>query len=386
MSLSPSSWSNSKLRLRRICGWAFDREIIQGLEREPNPALGGGSNAHDAIQLFVEAVLADDLIDIQSIARRASAGTPEQMADLIPILGNMQEALLEDPVPINPRHVILVEERMGMELPLSDGRIVIFDGKADLVSAYRAQCVIEDWKTHWRPLTQEAFEADPQLKRYALLVDANHEGFEEFVIRMRFVRYQGAVREMTLTRRDLDLAKWDLIAAIEEAEADDRYDATPGDWCNLCGHTANCPQVLSFFNDGVQLAVANDDEARRAAATVRAIDAHSASMKRKLKAYLGAEHPTGRVQLSGGSYGFGPQKKRRMDTQDVLDIWEAFERPHNPRVLRVDVDELHRSLDREPGALRMAMAAAVEDFEIPHCRYRRGDEMLEETEESEEDD
>ena len=384
MTSNPFTWSTSKLRLRRICGWAFDREILQGMEREPNPALGGGGNAHDAIQLFVEAVLADDLIDIQSMARRASAGTPEQMADLMPILGNMQEALLEDPVPIHPRHVIRVEERLAMEVQLSDGRGVTFDGKADLVSAYRERCVIEDWKTHWRPLTQEAFEADAQLKRYALLVDANHEGFKEFVIRMRFVRYRGATREMTLNRLDLQLVRWDLMAAIEEAEADDRYEATPGDWCNLCGHTANCPQVLSFFANDVQLAVANDDEARRAAETVRAIDAHSASMKRKLKSYLGGEHPTGRVPLSGGTYGFGPQKKRRMDTQDVLDIWEAFERPQNPRVLRIDVDELHRSLDREPGALRMAMAAAVEDFEIPHCRYRRGDEMVEEPEETEE--
>lgn len=386
MNPSPTSWSNSKLRLRRICGWAFDREILQGVKREPNPALVGGSNAHDAIQLFVEAILADYLIDIQSIARRASAGTPEQMADLIPILGNMQEVLLEDPVPIHPRHVILVEERLAMPVQLSDGRGVTFDGKADLVSAYRYRCVIEDWKTHWRPLSQEAFEADPQLKRYALLVDANHEGFDEFVIRMRYVRYRGPPREMTLTRQDLELVRWDLVAAIEEAEADDQYEATPGDWCNLCGHTANCPQVQSFLADGVELAVATDEEARRAAAIVRAIDAHSMSMKRKLKAYLGAEHPTGRVPLSGGTYGFAPQKKRRMHTQDVLDIWEAFERPHNPRVLRVDVDELHRSLDREPGALRMAMAAAVEDFEIPHCRYRRGDELVEETEESEEDD
>lgn len=384
MSSSVSSWSNSKLRLRDICGWAFQREIILGHEREPNPALVGGSNAHDAIKMFVHEVLADGLIDIRSIARRAAGGAPGGMADLLPILEIMQESLVEEPVPIRPKNVILVEERLVMDLNLSDGSHAIFDGMPDLVSAERKRCTIEDWKTHWRPLTQDDFEADSQLPRYALLVAANHQGFEEFVLRMRFVRYRGAIREVTLTRQDLEIVRWELIQAIEDAEVRADFEATPGDWCNLCGHTSNCPVVRRFLAHGVQLTVANDEEARRAAEVVRAIDAHSASLKRKLKGFLGADHPTGRVQLSGGTYGFGPQQRRTAHTKDVIEVWEAFDRPQNNHVLRVDVDELKRSLDREPGALRVAMDAVVDEFEIPHCRYRRGDALLEDESESEE--
>ncbi len=371
---NPETWSNSKLRLRGVCGWAFKREILDGIEREPNPALEGGSNAHGGIEFFVRSVLDDEpFIDITAMARAATHGTPEEMADLLPILGIMQESMLEEPPPIRARHVIAVEKRLAMPIDLPGGGSAVFDGKADLISADGKRCTIDDWKTHWRPLTQEVFEADPQLKRYALLVDHHHPGFEEFTIRMRFVRYAGAVREMTLTRADLEMVRWDLAAEIEEREAMDTFDATPGDWCNLCGHTANCPRVRAFLEDGVQLTVSNDAEATAAAEVVRAIDAHSASLKRKLKGYLGAEHPTGRVPLSGGTYGYGPQRKKRAETDDVFDVWEAFGRPMNTHAFRVDVDALSRTLDREPGAVRAAMAAVVEEYEIPHCRYRRGD-------------
>ena len=67
----------------------------------------------------------------------------------------------------------------------------------------------------------------------------------------------------------------------------------------------------------------------------------------------------------------------------MLEVWEAFDRPHSMHALRVDVDQLNRSLDREPGAVRAAMAAVVEEYEVPHCRYRRGDALIENEEPTE---
>ena len=111
---------------------------------------------------------------------------------------------------------------------------------------------------------------------------------------------------------------------------------------------------------------------------MRAIDAHSATRKRRLKTYLGGDHPTGRVELAGGTYGFGPAHHKRASVDDVLEVWEAFEAPLNRHVLRVDVDQLKRSLDRAPGKMRTAMRATIEEYDVADCRYRRGDNQEEE--------
>jgi len=327
--------------------------------------------------LLVQAVIDDAPIDVRAITREVCPGTPEERADTLAVLTLLQEQLVDDPPPFRGSKVIQVEERLRMSIGPH-----IYEGTPDLVEAYGRTCVVTDWKTHWRPLSQEAFEADDQVPRYALLVDANHpDRFDRFVIRMRFVRYRGAVREIELERWQLAQVKWDLTAAMEEAELKlKRGDssATPGDWCSICSRTDTCPVVRNYLAHGLDLTIEDDSAAEIAAATVRAIDAHSASLKRQLKRYLGADHPTGRVKLSGGTYGYGPSHHKKASVADVLDVWETFEQPLNKHVLRVDVDQLNRSLDRAPGKMRTAIRATIEEFDVADCRYRRGDHREEE--------
>lgn len=382
------NWSTSKLELLRLCPFAFLQDL-EGKPRPPQPALDGGRYAHAAIRELVRVVLADEPIDVRAIARRTVPGRAEELAGVLDVLTILQEELADEDATFlriglarGAHGVLYVEERLAM--PIGPHT---FDGQADLVEALGKVCYVTDFKTHWRVESQETFAADVQLPRYALLVDHHHPGrFERFVLRKRFVRYRGAVRELELERHHLEAVRWDLASEIEEAEAriGDRdpfdFPATPGDWCSVCARTDVCPALERFEADDVVAAIADDEAAYLAAARVRVLDAHSAKLKRLLKGYLGADHPTGRVQLSGGSYGYGPSRHKRADVDDVLEVWEAHERPVNRRALRVDVDELRRSLDREPGTVRRAMLATIEEYEQPDCRYRRGDDQPEEEE------
>ncbi len=376
-------WSGSKLKLLQLCPWSFAEDYVRKVRRPPHPALQGGSYAHAGLAMVVRSAMMDDPIDVNAIARHVCAGGPAELADTVGVLTLLQEELVSDPIPFVASRVIYLEERLEMAIGTH-----IFDGQADIVEADGETCIVTDWKTHWRPESQEAFEADVQLPRYALLVDANNPGrFSRFVLRKRFVRYQGAVRERILDPYHLAVIKWDLVAEIEEAElriATGKFPATPGDWCTLCSRTSDCPVVRDFLDNdvgGFELAGLDDERAAAAAGTVRAIDAHSAMLKRQLKTYLGNDHPTGRLPLAGGSYGFGPARHKRADAGDVLDVYEAHLRPINRHVLRVDVEQLRRSLDREPGTVRRAMMQTIDEYELADCRYRRGDHQKEESEE-----
>ncbi len=374
-------WSGSKLKLLQLCPWSFAEDYIRKVRRPPHPALEGGSSAHAGLAMVVRAAMMGDPIDVLSIARHVCAGGPAELADTVGVLTLLQEELAEDPAPFVASRVIYLEERLEMTIGTH-----VFDGMSDLVEADAETCIVTDWKTHWRPESQEAFEADVQLPRYALLVDENNPGrFSRFVLRKRFVRYRGAVRERILEPYHLAVTKWDLVAEIEEAELRIQagtFQATPGDWCTLCSRTSDCPVVRAFLESetgGFELAGLDDERAAAAAATMRAIDAHSATIKRQLKTYLGNDHPTGRLPLAGGTYGFGPAKHKRASVDDVLDVYEAHVRPINRHVLRVDVDQLRKSLDREPGNLRRAMTQTIEEYEQADCRYRRGDNQEEES-------
>lgn len=366
------NWSGSKLSLIGLCPHAFAEDHVRQVPRPPHPALAGGSSAHDGLERMVRAAIDDEPIDTQAIAREACAGSAAELADTLQVLELFHDELADDPPPFRPEAVMYVEERLYMDVGPHT-----FDGKQDVVERYGRTCRITDWKTHWRPLRQEEFERHKQLPRYALLVAENHPGeFDQFELRMRFVRYRGAVREMTLDRIHLDAVKWDLVQEIEQREAQiaaGHFPATPGDWCSICSRTDTCPVVQSFLEHGYDLTMDNDEAATRAAEVVRAIDAHSARLKARLKRYLGGDHPTGRVQLAGGSFGYGPSTKRRADVEDVTEVFTAHGRPVNKQAFRVDIEELEKTLDREPGAVRSAMEAVVEEYEEASCRYRRGE-------------
>ncbi len=380
-------WSGSKLSLLRMCGWAFAEDHVRKVRRPPHPALAGGSSAHAGLKMLVRAVIDDAPIDVRAIAREVTAGTAIEYYDTLGVLTLVQEELADDPPPFEGSKVILLEERLSIDIGPH-----VFEGTPDLVQAYGRTCVVDDWKTHWRPLSQEVFEKDDQLPRYALLVDAANPGrFDKFVLRMHFVRYRGAVREMELEDFQLEQVKWDLSTEIEAAELRlssglprASFQATPGDWCAICSRTDTCPVVdvaLQSLANGPRsfpYAIESDEHAAYEAGVMRAIDAHSAALKRRLKTYLGGDHPTGRVPLAGGSYGFGPTHHKKADVRDVFDVWKAFEAPPNPFVLRVDVDQLNRSLDRLPGKMRTALRATIEEYDQADCRYRRGDNQEEE--------
>lgn len=371
-------WSKSKLGLLRLCGFAFNMDRERA-ERPPHPALAGGSAAHAGIAELVRVVTADEPIDVRTIARRSGAGGPDELAGVLSILTLLQEELADDPPPFRGENVIHLEERLEMTVgPYT------YDGHADLVEREGRVGIVTDWKTHWRPMTQEAFEADTEVPRYALLVDANHPGeFDRFVVRKRFVRYRGAVRERTIERHELEALRWGLVEEIEEAEdrvARGDFKATPGDWCTLCPHVDVCPKLQAFRANGYELAVDDDGQASELAGLVRVLDAFSQKAKRLLKAYLGNDHPTGIVPLAGGTYGFGPAHHREADAEDVLEIYREHDRPVNVRALRVDVDQLQRGLDREPGTLRRAVRSAITHFDVADCRYRRADTMEESSE------
>lgn len=366
---------NSALRNRRECGFAYRRTYVEGIEGLPSPDLQRGASVHDAIKLAIRSLINTGMLDIHEVAYRAIRGGNAEYAEALAVLVRFQEAVGIE-FDLDADAVFLVESRLEAEIALPSGGPVLFHGTPDVAERVsRRRCRITDFKTHWHPESEEEFRADPQLERYALLVAREFPAFQEFELVKRFIRYANAFHTTTITRDDLEEIERRLALEIElalEAEEDDQLAATPGAWCALCAHHAACPVIAEFRHRGEDtLSIADDARAAELAGAAVAMDGLTRRLKAQVKRYLGADHPTGRVALAGGEYGYGPVSHREVQLPKLREAWEAKGAAVPDDVLRVDADALDRARRRLPDSLIHDIEAATRTWESSQARFRR---------------
>lgn len=367
---------NSQLRLLPQCGYAYKKSYLEGEPGLPSPDLERGIAIHRGISKMVRQVVeGDGLIDVHEIAYQVARGTLANYAEVLTVLIRFQEALGVE-IDIDPDRAFLVEETLEMPVEIERGPVATFFGTPDYVArAPRKTCLIEDWKSHWHPDTEEESLADPQLARYALLIDHHFPGFETFVLRKRFVRYRDNWHEREIAKADLDAVLYDLRTeiriALEREEADD-FEATGGGWCGLCAFHASCPLIAEFRETGEDwLSIASDNHASIMAGTALALHAASARLKDQIKTYLGAEHPVGAVAVPGGEYGYGPVSRREVAVDDLRQAFADAGAQMPDDVLRVDLDALDVLRGRLPGDLVRAIDDAIHTYQSSRCAFRR---------------
>src|SRR5690606_12434252 len=370
------AYRGSQLRLLRSCAFAYEREYVDRTAGSPSPALQSGRNVHAAIPEALRAILADGLVNVHEIAYRCTQGGDVEYADAIRVLTTFQEALGVD-FDIDPKGVILVEQKLTMPLTLTDGTQVQFYGTPDLVERVgRKTLRITDWKTHWKPMSDEECEADPQLRRYALLVDREFPGYERFVLIRRFIRYRNNFHEQVVTAADLPAIEAELVAEIEEERrrrAAGDFPATGGDWCALCSHHAACPLINDLRAiEADELSIPDDDRARELAGRAIALDAAADRLKAQLKAYLGGEHGTGYVDVAGGTYGYVPVAQRYVPPAELQRVCEQHGVELPPELFRDDLKVLDRLAKRLPDAIVREIEGITVHSQTSRCQFRRG--------------
>lgn len=379
----PRRFRNSQLRMLRSCRWAYAEEYLRGTLGSPSPTLQAGSNVHEAIRLALTSLVEQEkkkglvFLDVQNLAYQAVQGGNVLYADAVEVLTRFSESLIEQELEIDFRNAFLVEEVLTMPLTLLSGEEVVFRGTADLAERTGARsCRITDWKTHRHPETQDEFEADSQLKRYALLVSHEFPAFEEFELVKRFVRYRNNYRTMTVTRDQLEAIRWELISEIGAArEIEDRGDfqATGGDWCGVCAFHHTCPLIQKYRDAGEDLlSIPDDDRATELAGAAIALDAASDNLKNRLKAYLGHTHTSGVVPVAGGEFGYGPTTSREVPLAPLRAAFDEHGAELPEDVLKVDLKALDRLAKRLPDSLTGAIEQVTITTESTRCQFRKG--------------
>lgn len=371
-----ASYRNSQLRLLPQCRFAYKRTYLDGVDGAPSPVLAGGQAVHAGINEAVRRIVrGDPFLDVHDVAFRVVRGGPVEYQSALRVLTRFQEALGVE-FDIEPARVFLVEERLEMSITLPDGTAVTFYGTPDLAERASPKTVrITDWKTHHVVESQEAFEADPQLPRYAVLIDDAFPGYERFHLVKRFVRWRDAYRERWLTRADLDQVRLALaseIAAARDIEAAGDFAPTGGDWCALCQHHADCPLIRRYREQGVDwIGLQDEDDARRAASDLCALEGFTDRLKDGLKRYLGADHPSGFVPVAGGTYGYGPVQHQETDVAPLRAHFEQHGAALPDTVLKVDNKELEKLRKRLPDALGNAIEACTRRWQSTQFRFRK---------------
>ncbi len=368
---------NSQLRQIRACPFAYAERYVHGKQGQPSPALEGGRHVHDAIALAVKEVVAGGpWLDVHQLAFRAVRGGTVEYAAAVEILTSFTESLTDEDFEIDPRAVFVLERQLEMALRLWNGEEVVFFGTPDLAERTgKRRCRITDWKSHWRPESQEEFRADQQLKRYALLISEAYPAFEEFELVKRFVRYRRNSYSETITRDDLVQVRHQLISEIQAArEIEERgeFPATGGEWCGLCEFHASCPVIAKWRELGIdEVTIDSDARASELAGAAIAMDAAAGRLKDRLKRYLGDEHLHGAVPVAGGFYGYGTMEKREAALEDVRAAFDKHGTSIPDQVLRIDLDELDRLQKRLPEALVQSLRSAVKTKQGAQCRFHR---------------
>lgn len=201
---------------------------------------------------------------------------------------------------------------------------------------------VDDWKTG--PGLPNDITAHVQLPIYAYHLAVRWPDAEAFMLRERYVRYGGSVREVYLERADLDNVEgWlrTVVARVRNAYATGEFPATPGSWC------ANCPAKMACTLPLWQrpAAIETEDEVRALFSQVLVQSEQVDTGKKAIKAWLEANEVDGLVQ-GDQRIGFTEGERKSFDKRRALADLGASEDDYTTRaeqvkygITKAEVDE-----------------------------------------------
>ena len=173
--------------------------------------------------------------------------------------------------------------------------------------------IIHDYKTSWSVDSQSDIESNPQLRRYAWLVNQEYPQFNNFKVRLDFIRHD-IIREAEISIEEVKDAEEEIAAALNQLENIDEYEATPGKYCTFCGYSNMCPA----FEDGQKIVIHNDKRAKKVAREILLLERRLRDRKDALKKYC----VTGSVEVDGQE--FGHIKSNSVGIKDTKEFRERL--------------------------------------------------------------
>lgn len=210
--------------------------------------------------------------------------------------------------------LLVVEERQRD----ADG----FTWTPDLVYAHDDLIELRDWKTHWKPFTEDQAHKELQAQWYVWQASKLWPGFQRYRIVFVFVRW-GVEVSAEFDQADIDQieARIDAIAgAIREAAARDEWPAIPGQQCSYC--SLSCP--VADHPDRVPLRFVTRADAERAGALKLALDRAATQVDQALRVWCDAHGP---LLVGGMEIGFRPSEKVTFPAAAAVDVLRAHEIP-----------------------------------------------------------
>jgi hypothetical protein len=305
------AYSFSRLNLYDRCPWAYKTVYLDKIPRAASEALQIGSEVHDLVALYLNALLARQNQTDWNFAQGLAARVLHP--DALAIWTNWYQGYILPDAIEQPQ----VEAKLAFNqawqpvewfAPAARFRLVV-----DFTFKQQDLAVVVDWKTN-RVLPDDV-AADLQLRIYGWGVrQVFYPRAQEILLRLHFLRY-GADREVLLGARDLDTVPQELDGIIDMVEADDKFAPTPGSFCGHCGITAHCPVIARALTPVEILAPATKIQAEKAAALLLAIRAMDDELTVRLKQWVKDYGP---IQVGDLLYGPTPVTTYNLDTEAVV--------------------------------------------------------------------
>lgn len=185
----------------------------------------------------------------------------------------------------------------------------------DLVYAFDDLIEIKDWKTHWKPFTDEQARREFQARWYLWQARRLWPGFQRYRIVFVFVRW-GVEVGAEFDQADIDQVEPQveaIVGAIARAQETDDWPAVPGQSCSYC--TLTCPIVDHPERVPVRLQTA--EQAERAALFMLAASRWTAIVGEALQGYCTTHGP---IVVNGMEFAHRPAPTTQFPIAPVMRV------------------------------------------------------------------
>jgi len=282
------TWSHTRLSLWHQCPFAWRCRYLDHAAEAPSEVFYNGRRFHQAVSEYATHCLQIGRSTDYEVGRAVAARYTD-----IPDVRELVEAFVES-YAFDVEHMVGLEQNLVADLPNGDR----FQGVPDYLAIDGERARIVDWKT-WRtwPVYNED-KPDPQLVRYAWLVQAMYPQVQSLTVALHFPRH-GVTQEWQVwdpgCEEIVEAAEW--IKREIRTRKKNRFEATPGGWCGLCGFTSICPKAAAILREG---------DARGAAEKLTVLDGER---KRLLKLVGTWAKEVGPIELVEGAWEYAPAEK-----------------------------------------------------------------------------
>lgn len=328
------SYSYSTIRKFRECPRSYKFQKINNFPELPSKERDDGRIVHEAIarytkHLYEKKLVSDLTWDGLTKGLAFSDEATELMEDFtrqfVLNLDTFEDCELE----------IAIDEK-GKQIDWFS-KDAFFRAKIDRLDIDENRVAITDYKSSHK-IELDRF----QLETYAWLVNLIAPKRDTFLVKNHFLRFSVEKGE------EIPLSKVKLVGdkikrSVELIEAERKFDAKPGSHCSYCSYTHRCGLLVELGKGGYPV-IDSERKAREYAVKLVTVEAALKKVKDLLKGWC---EEKGLIKLDTGTYGFNPQKSRKI--KDIEVFYEKLaEQGLNPlQYMNIDLRKIKKLKDIE---------------------------------------